>query len=69
MQRSWMRCQKWCVALSSGGITLGIIQGFGLINFASFFANFFSTWLAVLVTLLLGGNVSNLFGGGGTGTL
>lgn len=68
MRRSWMWRQKWCVALSSGGITLGIIQGFGLVNFASLFANFLSTWLAVLVTLLLGGDVNNLFGSG-TGTL
>jgi len=69
MQRSWMRCQKWCVALSSGGITLGIIQGFGLVNFASLFTNFLSELLAILVTLLLGGDVAHWFVPSGTGTL
>ena len=67
MRASWKRYQKWCVALSSGGITLGVIQGFGLVNFAALFANLLSSWLAILVTLLLGGNVSNLFGGATTG--
>lgn len=67
MHRRWIRCQKWCVALSSGGVTSGILQGLSLVNFTSLFTSFLSTWLAVIVTLLLGGKLSNLFGGLGTG--
>lgn len=57
MRPKWVRCQKWCVVLANGGVTLGILQGFGLINWASLFAEFLATWLSVLVTLLLGGEV------------
>lgn len=51
MRRSWIRYQKWCVVLSSGGVTLGILQGFSLINWASFITQL----LIALVTMLLGG--------------
>ena len=67
MSKKWASLQKWCVAVASGGITLGIIQGFGLINWAVLFTEFISSWLATLVTLLLGGTV-NLTGSGTGGT-
>ncbi len=69
MRLSWIRCQKWCVALSLGGITLGIVQGFNLVNFASLFANFLASFFALLVSLLLGGSASNNLLGSGTGNL
>ena len=58
MSSKWAAWQKWCVAVSSGGITLGIIQGFEMINWAYFFTEFLTTWLSALVTLLLGGQVN-----------
>ncbi len=60
MRTQWARVWKLCVALSTGGITIGILQGLGLVNFASLFTNFLITWLSVLVTLLLGGDPSSL---------
>jgi hypothetical protein len=63
MSKTWVRWQKWCVAVSTGGITLGIIQGFGLINWAYFFTDFLISWLTTIVTLLLGGQ-TNLTGTG-----
>ena len=56
MRANWNRYQKWCVALSTGGITLGIFQGLSLVNFANVFTSFLATWLAALVSLLLGGD-------------
>lgn len=69
MRHRWSRYQKWCVALSSGGITLGIIQGFGMINWAYFFTQFLAQWLSILVTLLLGGQVNQGLGGTGTSVI
>jgi len=60
MREQWPRIWKLAVGLSTGGITVGILQGLGLVNFASLFTNFLITWLSVLVTLLLGGDPSNL---------
>jgi hypothetical protein len=64
MRANWIRYQKWCVAISTGGITLGILQGFSLVNFAYLFTQFLTTWLAGLVALLLGGSWSSLIGTG-----
>ncbi len=60
MRRSARRTWKLCVALSYGGITLGIFQGLQLVNFAQLFTNFLSLLLSVLVSALFGGNASNL---------
>jgi len=60
MRRHGMRYRKLCVALSCGGITLGIFQGLQLVNFAQLFTNFLSLLLSVLVSALFGGNAGNL---------
>ncbi len=57
MRPNWNRYQKWCVALSSGGITLGIIQGLGMVSWAQLFTQFLTTWLSALVALLFGGQL------------
>ncbi len=62
MHTNWNRFRRWCVAVSTGGITLGILQGFGLVNFAYLFTQFLTTWLAALVAALLGGSWSSLIG-------
>ncbi len=54
----WYR--RWSVALATGGVTLGILQGLGLVNFASLFTSLLATWLSILVTILLGGDPSAL---------
>lgn len=61
-QKYWIRIQKWFVPLSCGGMTLGVLQGFELLNWASMFTQLLATWLTVLVTLLLGGDVSTMLG-------
>lgn len=62
MRTSWNRYRKWCIALSTGGITLGILQGFSLVNFAYLFTQLLATWLAALVAVLLGGSVTDVTG-------
>ena len=59
MRASWNRYRRWCIALSTGGITLGILQGLSLVNFAYLFTQLLATWLAALVAILLGGSVSD----------
>jgi len=54
------RYMKLCRALGSGALLLGWLQGFGLINWTDFFTRFLSQWLAVLVSVLFGGNPSEL---------
>lgn len=56
MRPNWMRLRKWCVALSWGGVTLGFLQAFEMINFAEIVTSFLSVFLSLLVTLLLGGD-------------
>lgn len=58
MRAKWVRCQKWCAAVASGGLTLGILQGFALVDFASLFTRLLTAWLSALVTLLFGGEVA-----------
>jgi len=60
MHPLWIRSRKWCLALSSGGIALGILQGLDMVNFANFWTNILITWLTIIVTFLLGGDVSRL---------
>jgi hypothetical protein len=64
MRTNWNQYRRWCVGLSTGAITLGIVQGFGLVNFAYLVTQFLTTWLASLVALLLGGSLSSLIGTG-----
>ncbi len=56
------RIAKSLVALSCGGTTCGILQGLGMVNFASLFTSLLATWLAAIVTVLLGGDASTLLG-------
>ncbi len=65
MHPMWIRWQKRCLVLASGGITLGIIQGFNLINWPVFITQLLIQFLSVFVTLLFGGTVNQ---GGTTGT-
>lgn len=60
MRANWNRYRRWCVALSVGGITLGIFQGLSLVNFAYLFTQLLATWLAALVALLLGASTSDV---------
>ncbi len=62
MSRRQIKLKKWCVIVSRGGLTLGLLQGLGMVNFASLFTNVLITVLQILVTLLLGGDVSQLLG-------
>ncbi len=55
-----MRLQKKCLLLSTGGVTLGILQGLELVNFASLIASLLASWLSMLVTLLLGGGIDGV---------
>ena len=50
MRPSWMRYRKLCVALSCGGLTLGVLQAFEMLNFAEIITNFLTVWLSALVT-------------------
>ena len=58
--RTWLRYQKWCVRLSYGGLALGILQGLQMVDWASFWTSLLSVWLSALISLLLGGNATNL---------
>lgn len=49
---------KWLVAMSTGTLTLGILQSLSLVNFAEVFTTFLTQWLAIFVTALFGGDVS-----------
>jgi hypothetical protein len=65
---NWNRWLKWCRVLSCGGVTFGILQGLGMINWSYFLAQFLGQWLSTLVALLLGGQNNSLLTGQ-TGTL
>ncbi|MCK4341521.1 MAG: hypothetical protein KAY37_07360 [Phycisphaerae bacterium] len=62
MRPKWIRYKKWCVALSYGGITLGILQGLEMVRFADLLTgaltSFLSGWVLALLTLLFGGDPS-----------
>jgi hypothetical protein len=59
MRPSWQKAYKWCVVMSTGGVTLGILQGLQGVNFAQFWTNWLSQLLSVLVTILFGGDPTN----------
>lgn len=68
MRPAWVRYKKWCVILSRGGITLGLLQAFDMISFGQIFESVFQTFLAILSYLLPGSTTSSIFqllGGGG----
>ena len=56
MRRKRMRYKQWCVLLASGGVTPGILQGLGLVNWASLFTSILTMWLSALAALLFGGD-------------
>jgi uncharacterized integral membrane protein len=49
--------------LSTGSISLGILQALGGINFNQLWYNFLTTLLSALVALLFGGDLSQLSSG------
>jgi len=55
------RYQRWLRVLAGGAVTLGWLQAWELIDFASFFTQFLAQLLAALVTALLGGDASVYF--------
>jgi hypothetical protein len=46
--------------MSSGAVTLGVIQAFGLVNYNEIWFGFLTFLATLLTTLLLGGDASNL---------
>lgn len=46
-------------ALASGGISLGLFQSFGGVNFADVLFGFLTQWISVLATLFFGGDLTN----------
>ncbi len=65
MRGEWIRWQRRIAVLATGGVTLGILEGLSMVNFAYLFTNFLSQFLGALVTLLLGGSLQNAFFGAG----
>ncbi|MBK9119851.1 MAG: hypothetical protein IPM18_09670 [Phycisphaerales bacterium] len=61
----WHRKQRWLIAACSSGTTLGILQGFELVDFASLFTSFLASLLSLIVSLLLGGALQPLQSSGG----
>ncbi len=60
MRPNWVRLRQWCVRLSYGGLALGFLQGFQMIDWASWWTSLLSTWLTIIVNLLFGGSASGL---------
>ncbi len=56
MHPRWIRYRKLMAAMACGGITLGVVQGFALVNFAQLFTNILSVLFASIVRVLLGAN-------------
>jgi len=56
-----VRYRKLLAAVSCGGITFGWLQAWGMLNFSEIWTNFLAMLLSVLVSILLGGNVSRYF--------
>ncbi len=68
MGGSWLRMQRRVALLATGGVTLGILQGFQMVNFSWVFTQFFSQLLSALVVILFGGNAQQLLQNLGYGT-
>lgn len=61
--------RRWMIKLrplAAGGVTLGVLQGVQAIDFNRVWFEFVLTWLAVLVNLLFGGDLSTVSSTGGT---
>jgi hypothetical protein len=54
MHPQWVRWQKRLAALGSGGITFGIIQGFGLINWPVFITQLLVQFFSIFARLSQG---------------
>lgn len=61
MDKRWMKVRKWCVLISCGGYTPGILQGLGMVSFAQIAVTVLALWFSAVVVTLLGGDPSNLF--------
>ena len=55
------RYRKLIAALSFGGITLGWLQAWEMINFSDIWAGLLTTLLAALATILFGGDATTFF--------
>jgi hypothetical protein len=55
MMSTWTRLQKKLSPLVCGGMTLGILQGFEMVNFADVITSLLVQWLSAIVSILLGG--------------
>jgi hypothetical protein len=55
--------KRWCVLLAVGGYTPGVLQGLGMVSWSGLITTLLSSWLALIVTVLLGGDVSDLLRG------
>ncbi len=66
MPNLWQRMQRTLGPLAVGGVTLGVVDSFGLINWAYFFTSLLSSILSLFIRL--GTGSLNLFGllSGGT---
>ena len=61
--------RRWMIKLrplAAGGVTLGVFQGLQAIDLNQVWFEFVITWLAVLVNLLFGGDLSTLSSTGST---
>jgi hypothetical protein len=54
MHPMWLRWQKRCLVLASGGITLGILQGFGLINWPVFITQLLVQFFSIFARISQG---------------
>jgi len=63
----WQQIQRSCGPLALGGVTLGLIDSFGLINCAYFFTSLISSILSLFIRLGTGSlDFFSFLVGGGT---
>ncbi len=65
MRSEWTRWQRRVAVLATGGVTLGVLGGLSMVNFAYIFTNFLSQLLGTLIAVLLGGTSQTITGLGG----
>ncbi len=65
MHTLWRQIQRSCGPLALGGVTLGLVDSFGLINWAYFFTSLLSSILSLFIRLGSGSlNWFSLLSGG-----
>ncbi len=60
MRRSWLRMQRKVALLTTGGVTLGILQGLDMVNFSWVFTQFLTQVLSAIVVILFGGSAQQI---------